>query len=180
MIRADVRVLGVGCAAALAFAGCGSSGKSSSSTASSPSTTAQANAATGGQTATSASQQPGITVATKRAGKLGRILAAGPKKLTVYLFEADRSGQSACQGACAQAWPPVTTSGAPNAMSGALASDLGVITRPDGTKQLTYRGHPLYYYMKDKDSGDAYGEGLNAFGGAWYALNAKGAKVDLS
>jgi predicted lipoprotein with Yx(FWY)xxD motif len=179
MIRADVRVLGVGCAAALAIAGCGSSGKSSSSSTPSPAPGASVNASSGGQSAVSAGQAA-VAVATKRAGKLGEILDAGPKKLTVYLFEADKQGQSACQGACAQAWPPVTTSGAPHAMGGALASDLGVITRPDGTKQLTYRGHPLYYFMKDKDAGDAYGEGVNAFGGGWYALNAKGAKVDLS
>ena len=62
----------------------------------------------------------------------------------------------------------------------ALTADLGTITRPDGTKQVTYKGHPLYYFSKDKDDGDSYGEGLKTFGSDWYVLAPSGKKVDNS
>ena len=62
----------------------------------------------------------------------------------------------------------------------ASASDLGTITRADGTTQVTYKGHPLYYFVKDKDDGDAYGEGSTAFGAGWYVLSPSGNKVDNS
>jgi len=111
--------------------------------------------------------------------KLGTILAAGPKHLTVYLFEADHGGtSSACTGTCAKAWPPVTTGGAPTASGAAMSSDLGRFTRPDGTTQVTYKGHPLYFFAKDGDAGDAYGQGSKAFGADWYVIKPDGSKVD--
>jgi predicted lipoprotein with Yx(FWY)xxD motif len=75
-------------------------------------------------------------------------------------------------------WQPVT--GGPSAHGAAVSADLGTITRPDGTKQVTYKGHPLYLYVKDKDDGDTYGEGNKSFGAEWYALAPSGSKVDLS
>jgi predicted lipoprotein with Yx(FWY)xxD motif len=120
-----------------------------------------------------------IQVSTKHS-KLGMILAAGSKQLTVYLFEKDRGPRSSCTGACASFWPPVTTTGKPDAQGRAVAADLGTITRTDGTKQVTYKGHPLYYFVKDKDSGDAYGQAMKAFGAEWYALAPSGSKVDNS
>jgi predicted lipoprotein with Yx(FWY)xxD motif len=119
-----------------------------------------------------------VVLTTKPAKKLGTILAAGPKRLTVYLFEADKIGSSSCSGACAKLWPPVI--GSPTAMGGAVSADLGTITRPDGSKQVTYKGHPLYMYARDKDDGDAYGEGVKSFGASWYVLAPSGKKVDLS
>jgi predicted lipoprotein with Yx(FWY)xxD motif len=112
--------------------------------------------------------------------KLGSILAAGPKKLTVYLFEADKGSASSCSGTCAQVWPPVTTAASATAAGSASSAALGTITRADGTKQVTYKGHPLYYYAKDKDSGDAYGQGVKSFGAPWYVLSPSGSKVDKS
>ena len=117
---------------------------------------------------------------TSKHDKLGTVLAAGPKKLTVYLFEADKGTASACSGACTAVWPPVTTSAAPQSSAGALASDLGTITRSDGSKQVTYKGHPLYYFVKDKDAGDAYGQGSKSFGAPWYVLAPSGKKIDPS
>jgi predicted lipoprotein with Yx(FWY)xxD motif len=61
-----------------------------------------------------------------------------------------------------------------------MAADLGTITRPDGTMQVTYKGHPLYFYAKDGDAGDAYGEGLKSFGADWYVLTPAGKKIDKS
>jgi predicted lipoprotein with Yx(FWY)xxD motif len=156
------------------LAGCGSSSTSStSSAASAPSTAAQSTPAP----ATTTAAATGVAVTTKHA-KPGTILAAGPKKLTVYLFEADKGSGSACTGTCAKAWPPVTTSGEPQATGSAVSADLSTITRSDGTKQVTYKGHPLYFFDKDKDSGDDYGQGSTAFGAGWYVMKPSGTKID--
>lgn len=177
-------------AAAIAVAGCGSS-KSSSSTsaAASPypgeaaaSSTSKGTNTSGAAAATStpAGGEAGTIITVKHASKLGAVLAAGPKRMTVYLFEADKGGSSSCSGACAAAWPPVTTGGAPVVHGAASGADLGTITRADGTKQVTYKGHPLYFFVKDKDSGDAYGEGVDGFGAEWYVLSPSGKKIDNS
>ena len=71
-----------------------------------------------------------------------------------------------------------TTSGKPTAGKGALASLLGTTPRPDGTTQVTYKGHPLYYFAKDKDAGDSYGQGSKSFGAGWYVLAPSGNKID--
>jgi predicted lipoprotein with Yx(FWY)xxD motif len=122
----------------------------------------------------------GATLVSTKHNKLGMILAAGPKQLTVYLFEGDKGAVSNCTGACASAWPPVTTTATPSPHGQAVAADLGMITRADGTKQVTYKGHPLYYFVRDKDSADAYGQGLKAFGAGWYVLAPSGQKIDNS
>jgi predicted lipoprotein with Yx(FWY)xxD motif len=161
------------------MAGCGSS-SSSHTASSSASTSAAATQSTAAAPATTtAAGASGVSVLTKH-GKLGAILAAGPKRLTVYEFEADHGSMSACTAECAKAWPPVTTTGAPKATGAAVSADLATITRSDGTKQVTYKGHPLYFFAKDGDSGDAYGQGLHAFGAGWYVLKPDGSKVDNS
>lgn len=99
---------------------------------------------------------------------------------TMYLFEADKGSTSTCTGACAAAWPPVTVSGSPQAGSGVSQSLLGTITRSDGTMQLTYDHHPLYYFAGDASAGQDKGQGLKAFGAGWYVVNASGAKIDTS
>jgi predicted lipoprotein with Yx(FWY)xxD motif len=168
---------------ALAAGGCGSSKPSSASNASNASsaypgeTTSSATNASTAPTTTSSGE--GTAIAVKHASKLGVILAAGPKKMTVYLFEGDKAGASNCSGACASVWPPVTTSGAP-VVHGASSADLGTITRADGSTQVTYKGHPLYFFAKDKDSGDSYGQGVHGFGSDWYVLKPSGSKVDNS
>ncbi len=164
-------------ATGLLVAACGSS----SSTKSTPAAAAPATPQTGtSTTSTAAASGTAITVVTKKHGKLGTILAAGPKNLTVYLFEGDSGSTSHCTGPCAKAWPPVTVSGTPTATSPAETALVSTTTRADGTKQLTYKGHPLYYFIKDKDNGDAYGEGVKAFGASWYVLKPNGSKVDNS
>jgi predicted lipoprotein with Yx(FWY)xxD motif len=162
--------------AALALAACGSSSSSSSSSSKAAQRPAAASASSSTSTSTSTAAAP-VVITTKHS-KLGTILAVGPTRMTVYLFEADKGPGSTCTGACAAAWPPVL--GQPKATAGAVASDLGTITRSDGSKQVTYKGHPLYRFVKDKDDGDAYGQGLNAFGAGWYVLTPAGHKVDES
>jgi predicted lipoprotein with Yx(FWY)xxD motif len=164
---------------AVLIAGCGSSGSSSTTTAAAPASSAATQSAATTSGGTSSSQTAAVMIATKHA-KLGTILAAGSKSMTVYLFEADKGATSSCSGACAQVWPPVTTSGEPKAAGTASAADLGTITRPDGTKQVTYKGHPLYFFARDGDKGDAYGQGIKSFGSDWYVLAPTGKKVDKS
>ena len=96
----------------------------------------------------------------------------------MYLFDSDTGSASSCNGGCASVWPPVTGTAA--ARAGAVSADLGTITRSDGTTQVTYKGHPLYFFARDGDAGDSYGEGLKSFGASWYALTPSGKKVDNS
>ena len=77
----------------------------------------------------------------------------------MYLWVKDTGDMSACTGACAGAWPPVTTTGTATASGSAKASDLGTITRSDGTKQVTYDGHPLYYFVGRLGPGDGHRAG---------------------
>ena len=95
----------------------------------------------------------------------------------VYTWTKDTGGKSACSGACAAAWPPVTTSGSPTASGSAQSSDLGTITRSDGTKQVTYDGHPLYYYAGDSGPGTASGQGSDNFGAKWWLVAPSGRDV---
>jgi predicted lipoprotein with Yx(FWY)xxD motif len=108
--------------------------------------------------------------------KLGTILVDGSGR-TLYLFAKDQPDQSACAGACAAAWPVDQTSGAPRAGDGVKASLLGSIKRGDGTTQVTYNQHPLYYYSGDNQAGQQNGQGINAFGAAWYVVTAAGGAV---
>jgi predicted lipoprotein with Yx(FWY)xxD motif len=172
--------------AVLAVAGCGSSSSSTGSggsgypAATTSATPPAASGATGSgaqaSTTTSASGGSG-TVLTTEHTSLGTVLAAGPKRLTVYLFAADTGTTSTCSGGCAQVWPPVTTTGSPKAEGGAVPGDLGTTTRPEGTKQLTYKGHPLYYYVTDRQAGETTGQAVNSFGAPWYVLSPQGSEI---
>jgi predicted lipoprotein with Yx(FWY)xxD motif len=95
----------------------------------------------------------------------------------LYLFDADSAGKSACSGPCASAWPPVTTTVAATAAGGAKASDLGTITRSDGSLQVTYGGHPLYLFAGDMSAGQTNGQGINGFGAKWWLVTPAGAAL---
>lgn len=113
-----------------------------------------------------------------RTGPDGSYLTDGSGR-TLYLFLADKSGNSACSGACATVWPPLTTAGKAAAGSGVTASDLGTITRSDGKKQVTYNGHPLYYFVKDKSAGQETGQGVLGFGAAWWIVSPVGMAITM-
>ncbi len=108
--------------------------------------------------------------------KLGQILVDG-KGMTVYLFVVDTSTTSNCYTSCATIWPPVLTTGAAQAGAGANASLLGTTTRTDGKIEVTYAGHPLYYFVQDKAAGDTTGQGINGFGGLWWVVSPSGAAI---
>ena len=148
-------------ATVLLAAACG--GSSPSTSAASPSPSA---AATGEK----------IAVATN--AKLGSILV-DEKGMTVYLFVADTTKESTCYTSCAAIWPPVLTDGAPQAGTGAQASLLGTTTRTDGKVEVTYAGHPLYYFIQDKAAGDAKGQAINGFGGLWWVMSPSGAAIQV-
>jgi predicted lipoprotein with Yx(FWY)xxD motif len=93
---------------------------------------------------------------------------------TIYLFQKDTGTKSTCSGACATQWPPVRVNGKPTAGSGVNASMLGTTPRSDGSPQVTYNGHPLYLFVGDSSPGDTNGEGINAFGAAWYVESPAG------
>jgi predicted lipoprotein with Yx(FWY)xxD motif len=105
---------------------------------------------------------------------LGQTVLVGANGHTLYEFEKDESDESYCNGDCTKAWPPLTTSGAPKASGQVDQSKLGTIKRDDGTMQVTYAGHPLYYYAEDDKSGDAKGNEADEFGAEWYALQPSG------
>jgi predicted lipoprotein with Yx(FWY)xxD motif len=117
-----------------------------------------------------------IAVATN--AKLGQILV-DESGMTVYLFVADTGTASTCYTACATIWPPVLTTGAPQAGTGVTASLLGTTTRTDGKVEVTYAGHPLYYFIQDKAAGDAKGQAINGFGGLWWVLSPAGAAITI-
>src|SRR3954447_7003378 len=127
----------------------------------------------GGSTASSSSGKGSVALAST---KLGKVLVDGNGR-TLYLFEADKGAMSKCDGACASAWPPLTTSGKPTAGAGVVAAKLGTAKRADGTTGVTYDGHPLYTYAGDGAPGQTTGEGLTDYGAPWYALSAAGKTV---
>jgi predicted lipoprotein with Yx(FWY)xxD motif len=116
------------------------------------------------------------TVTTAHTG-LGRIVVDGRGR-SLYLFEKDAHGRSACSGACAAYWPPLLTNGKSIAIKGAKPSLLGSIRRADGTRQVSYAGHPLYFFAGDAGRGQTNGEGLKDFGAGWYVLAPSGKKID--
>jgi len=110
--------------------------------------------------------------------QLGTLLTADNGR-TVYLFEKDTGSTSTCIGECAANWPPVTTSGmAPTTSGKANASLLGTTTRSDGTVQVTYAGHPIYFFSADTAPGQTNGEGVEAFGAEWYVVSPAGKKIE--
>jgi predicted lipoprotein with Yx(FWY)xxD motif len=122
-----------------------------------------------------ANAQTNPTVQTKDiGGNTGTVLTDAQGK-TLYTFSLDTDGTSHCTGQCATAWPPLLlNSGNPVAPSG-LSGNLGVITRSDGQRQVTYNNQPLYYFSGDSQAGQANGEGRSAFNGTWRVAQPQGA-----
>jgi predicted lipoprotein with Yx(FWY)xxD motif len=125
--------------------------------------------------ASAVTAMPTSTVVQTRDTSLGTVLVDGQGR-TLYLFAQDTGPTSTCTGSCASVWPPVPVTGTPTATGGATASDVGV-TSANGTEQLTYAGHPLYYFAGDSNAGQTRGQAINEFGAKWYVLNGAGTAV---
>jgi predicted lipoprotein with Yx(FWY)xxD motif len=113
---------------------------------------------------------------TARQTAYGRILF-DPRGFVLYGFTADRKRRSVCTGACAGAWPPYLVSGSLRAGRGVSKTLLGTTRRPDGMRQLTYAGRPLYFYVGDRKPGQILCQGVSEFGGDWLVVRPNGALV---
>jgi predicted lipoprotein with Yx(FWY)xxD motif len=160
--------------AALIAVGCGDEGDE----------TVDRPAVDGGTTAQQRSE-PETEPATMKAGRgavvkvvsseYGRVVADG-KGEAFYLFDKEKGSRSECYGECAVAWPPVLTKGEPRAGEGARSGLLGTTKRRDGKLQVTYAGHPLYYY-KDDRPGVILCQNVDEFGGLWLVVDPDGDAV---
>jgi predicted lipoprotein with Yx(FWY)xxD motif len=163
--------------AAVAFgigvAACG--GSSSSSSAPAGGTNASAGGSSGGYGYGGGGGSSSATAVTLKSvsSPLGTILVDQDGK-TLYLFEADSKNKSNCSGGCLNLWPPLMADGTAKAGSGVTAGMIGTAT---GSSQVTYAGHPLYWFSGDTNAGDTNGQGLDDFGGEWYAISPAGTAV---
>jgi predicted lipoprotein with Yx(FWY)xxD motif len=120
-------------------------------------------------------QKGGAKVAVAKS-PLGRILVDS-KGITLYDFVKDKGTTSTCYGACAALWPPLLTTGKPIAGPGVRASLLGTTKRKDGKLEVTYGGHPLYYFVTDRKPGQTTGQGINQFGAPWWVISPAGKEI---
>lgn len=105
------------------------------------------------------------TVEVKTSDAVGSYLT-DEKGMSLYLFKKDSPGKSACSGACVDKWP-LFFAEKPTLAKGLNADDFGVIKREDGKSQSTYKGWPLYYFIKDVKAGDTTGHAVN---NVWYVV----------
>jgi predicted lipoprotein with Yx(FWY)xxD motif len=125
---------------------------------------------TSGAAASSKPAASAMSVGTDHVSGLGTVLDTA-NGLTLYHNTKESKGMIVCTGACATTWPPLLVNGSLPAVPNGAAGTFGTITRPDGTKQLTLGGMPLYTYAGDSGAGQASGQGL---GGIWFAVGPTG------
>jgi predicted lipoprotein with Yx(FWY)xxD motif len=148
-------------------------------------------AACGGSGATSASGGGAAGTSTVRHGPAGAVtirtatgrdgtyLADGSGR-SLYLWLGDDVGKSNCSGNCALSWPPLLTSTTPKVAGGAASANVGVVTRADGAKQVTYKGHPLYRFVVDSGPGTTKGQGSDSFGARWWLVAPSGSPITVN
>lgn len=119
-------------------------------------------------------QRRGTTITTA-SSEFGEVLW-GPNRQVVYIWEKEPSTKAACYGDCAAAWPPVLTTGEPVAAGEVEGALLGTTTRRDGSKQVTYDGHPLYYYAHE-GPGEVKCHNVATHGGLWWVITPSGQRV---
>ena len=156
-------------ALAALLSGCAGTG----GTATSPTTTAPGSASAPASTSAPATSAPATATADLKIAEstAGPIVVDG-KGMSVYYYTKDvkDSGKSACTGGCLDAWPPVLATADTPAVDG-VTGTVGTIATPDGKKQLTINGMPVYLYAKDLAAGDITGQGV---GGVWYLVAPSG------
>ena len=150
---------------AAALAGCGGS----------PGTSTSAPAASSAAASSAATSSPAAAAEMKVASSSAGQIVVDSKGMSLYFFTKDvkDSGTSACTGACLAAWPVFTTTADTPTVDG-VTGKLGTIATPDGKKQVTLNGMPLYYYAKDKAPGDVTGQGVS---NVWYLVSPSGEMV---
>ncbi len=133
------------------------------------------------EAATTATAPPEPASTARRRGKAikvagsryGRMLFDGRGR-AIYLFTREKGSTSRCYGQCAVAWPPVYTNGRPRARDGVDGDLLGTTRRRGGRRQVTYNGHPLYYYVTDTKPGQITCQDITEFGGTWLVVAPSG------
>jgi predicted lipoprotein with Yx(FWY)xxD motif len=178
------RLLGVAAiTASLALAACGGNDDADTS-ARNTATSATSDTSAAGETATRQENGSGAEAAGNSGSgteikaadsQYGSVLFGGADR-AIYLFDKEKSSRPACYGACAAAWPPVLTKGDPVAVDGADSKLVGMTARRDGSTQVTYNGHPLYYYVNDP-AGTVGCHNVEEFGGLWLAVEPGGDAV---
>ena len=138
---------------------------------SSPSATTSAPATEPSPAPSSAPPAEGIAITTADS-EFGTMLFDQPGQ-AIYLFDKETTGQPDCYGECAAAWPPVLTTGKPQAAGDVRADLLGTVPRDDGSTQVTYAGHPLYYYAHEAP-GQVLCHDVVEFGGRWLVVTPEG------
>ena len=128
-----------------------------------------------GVTAAAAFASTKTSTVSLRTTKVGKALVAANGR-TLYLFTADKGRKSSCYGKCAAVWPPLAAA-YPTVGRGLRASLLGTTKRKNGKLQVTYGGHPLYFFAKDTKPGDVRGEGVVHFGGSWWLVSPAGTEI---
>jgi predicted lipoprotein with Yx(FWY)xxD motif len=131
-----------------------------------------------GASATSGAQSGRVTIRTVT-GRDGTYLTDRSGR-ALYMWLGDDAGKSNCSSDCAAAWVPVVEDSAPRASGGARSANLGAITRSDGRKQVTYKGHPLYYFVGDSSPGTINGQGTEGFGAQWWLVAPSGAAITVN
>ena len=154
-VRRSVIVAAMLAVAAL-IAGCGSNSDGSSSA---------------GPTASTAANTTNAAL-TLRSSEYGKVVSDARHRV-LYMFAADHGPTSTCYGECAKAWPPLLAKDTPTADKGLNAELLGTTKRKDGSDQVTYDGHPLYYYVGDRGE-HIMCQRAKMHGGFWYVVNADG------
>jgi predicted lipoprotein with Yx(FWY)xxD motif len=131
-----------------------------------------------GTSSTSAAPTGPVTIKTVT-GRDGTYLTDSSGRV-LYMWLGDDPGKSNCTSGCAVAWPPLVTGTAPQAAGGAQSASLGTTTRSDGRKQVTYKGHPLYYFEVDTGPGTTKGQGSGSFGNRWWLVAPSGAAITVN
>jgi predicted lipoprotein with Yx(FWY)xxD motif len=116
------------------------------------------------------------TTITTGDSEFGSILFDGEGQ-AIYIWELEESTTAECYDDCADAWPPVLTNGAPIASGSVNSELLGTTDRNDGTTQVTYNGHPLYYYAHE-EAGEVKCHNISTHGGLWWVILSSGVRVD--
>ena len=133
-------------------------------------------ATSGASTTKSQSKVAAASAISVRQTSLGHILVDANGR-TLYLFKGDRPNVSTLSAAGQAIWPLFTATTTPRALSGTVAGRIGTVAHAGGAAQVTYNGHPLYYYVGDHSPGQTSGQGLNQFGALWYILSTNGNAV---
>jgi len=177
-------------AAGLVLAGCGdgqaarvAAESSLPSTTSTPSTTSALSATSATSAPADSASVPAVPTPPSNKGAAGRVVTTADSEFgpmlfdragqAIYHFDRETTKRAECYGACAQAWPPVLTDGAPRASGFVRPGLLGTVERKGGATQVTYAGHPLYYYVND-GPGQVLCHNVREYGGLWLVVTPAG------